>query len=71
MGKALQDGYRQKVFLMTKIDGRDEKTATNQLNESLKRLRTETIDLVQFHEVIRDSDPDWIFRENGAFNRCN
>ena len=67
MGKALQDGYRQKVFLMTKIDGRDEKTATDQLNESLKRLRTDTIDLVQFHEVIRDSDPDWIFRENGAF----
>ncbi len=68
MGKALQDGYRQKVFLMTKIDGRDEKTATGQLNESLKRLRTDTIDLVQFHEVIRDSDPDWIFRENGASN---
>lgn len=68
MGKALQDGYRQKVFLMTKIDGRDEKTATDQLNESLKRLRTDTIDLVQFHEVIRDSDPDWIFRENGAIN---
>ncbi len=68
MGKALQDGYRQKVFLMTKIDGRDEKTATNQIDESLKRLRTETIDLLQFHEIIRDSDPDWIFRSNGALN---
>ncbi len=68
MGKALQDGYRQKAFLMTKIDGRDEKTATNQINESLKRLRTETIDLLQFHEVIRASDPEWIFRPKGAFN---
>ena len=68
MGKALQDGYRQKVFLMTKIDGRDEKTATDQLNDSLKRLKTDTIDLVQFHEVIRDSDPNWIFRENGSIN---
>jgi uncharacterized protein len=68
MGKALQDGYRQKVFLMTKIDGRDEKTATDQLNDSLKRLKTDTIDLVQFHEVIRDSDPNWIFCENGSIN---
>ena len=71
MGKALQDGYRQKVFLMTKIDGRDEKTATNQIDESLKRLRTEAIDLLQFHEIIRNSDPDWIFRANGASQRCN
>lgn len=66
MGKALRDGYRQKVFLMTKIDGRDKKTAATQINESLKRLQTDTIDLLQFHEVIRMSDPDRIFEVNGA-----
>lgn len=66
MGKALRDGYRQKVFLMTKIDGRDKKTAEKQLDQSLKRLQTGTIDLLQFHEVIRMSDPDRIFAPNGA-----
>src|SRR5437867_2217323 len=50
MGKALRDGYREKVFLMTKIDGRSRKEATRQLNESLKRLKVDTIDLVQHHE---------------------
>ena len=68
MGKALRDGYRQKAFLMTKIDGRDRRTAEEQLHESLKRLRTYTIDLLQFHEVIRPSDPDRIFAPNGAFD---
>ncbi len=48
MGKALRDGYRQKVFLMTKIDGRTGKAATKQLEESLRRLQTDTIDLLQF-----------------------
>ena len=52
MGKALRDGYRQKVFLMTKIDGRTAKAATEQLDESLKRLQTDSIDLLQFHELI-------------------
>jgi predicted aldo/keto reductase-like oxidoreductase len=66
MGKALRDGYRQNVFLMTKIDGRDRKTAANQIDESLRRLRTDRIDLLQFHEVIRMSDPDRIFGSNGA-----
>ena len=66
MGKALQDGYRRKAFLMTKIDGRDKKTAETQLNESLRRLKTDRIDLLQFHEVIRMSDPDRIFAEGGA-----
>lgn len=66
MGKALKDGYRDKVFLMTKIDGRDRTTAENQLNESLKRLQTDRIDLLQFHEVIRMSDPDRIFAPKGA-----
>jgi aryl-alcohol dehydrogenase-like predicted oxidoreductase len=66
MGKALQDGYRQKVFLMTKIDGRTKKAAAEQLNESLKRLQTDVIDLVQHHEILRLEDPDRIFAEGGA-----
>jgi aryl-alcohol dehydrogenase-like predicted oxidoreductase len=67
MGKALRDGYRQKVFLMTKIDGRTGEAATKQLNESLKRLQTDAIDLLQFHELIRLSDPERIFAPHGAY----
>jgi len=66
MGKALRDGYRDKVFLMTKIDGRSKKEATRQLNESLRRLQTDRIDLVQHHEVIRFEDPHRIFDAEGA-----
>jgi uncharacterized protein len=67
MGKALaQQGYRDKVFLMTKLDGRDKEIATSQLDESLKRLKTDHIDLIQHHEVIRYDDPDRIFAEGGA-----
>lgn len=66
MGKVLRDGYRQKAFLMTKIDGRTKNAAIAQLNESLRRLQTDRIDLLQFHEVIRDSDPDRIFAEGGG-----
>lgn len=66
MGKALQDGYRQKVFLMTKIDGRTKESAAQQINESLKRLQTDYVDLMQFHEVIRLEDPDRIFAPGGA-----
>ncbi len=66
MGKALQDGYRQKAFLMTKIDGRDHKTAAQQIDESLKRLQTDHIDLLQFHEIIRMSDPEKILGPGGG-----
>jgi len=66
MGKALRDGYRQKVFLMTKIDGRTKEAAARQIDESLRRLQTEHIDLMQFHEVIRLEDPDRIFATGGA-----
>ena len=66
MGKALRDGRRQRVFLMTKIDGRSELEATRQLDESLRRLRTDCIDLVQHHEMLRFDDADRIFREDGA-----
>ena len=66
MGKALQDGYRQKVFLMTKIDGRSYAEAMRQLDQSLERLRTDCIDLVQHHEILRYDDPHRIFDEEGA-----
>ncbi|MBN9167563.1 MAG: aldo/keto reductase [Myxococcales bacterium] len=66
MGKALADGYRGKAFVMTKIDGRTKRAAAQQLEQSLRRLRTETIDLVQIHEVIRDSDPARCFADGGA-----
>jgi aryl-alcohol dehydrogenase-like predicted oxidoreductase len=66
MGAALGDGYRQRAFLMSKIDGRSRVEATRQLEESLRRLQTDCIDLVQHHEIIRFEDPDRIFDEEGA-----
>jgi aryl-alcohol dehydrogenase-like predicted oxidoreductase len=66
MGKALQDGYREKAFVMTKIDGRSKEEATKQLHESLRRLRVDCIDLVQHHEVLRFEDPHRIFAKGGA-----
>src|ERR1700719_4369244 len=61
MGKALRDGYRQRAFVMTKIDGRTQKAAAQQLEESLRRLQTDRIDLLQFHEIIRMEDPERVF----------
>jgi aryl-alcohol dehydrogenase-like predicted oxidoreductase len=66
MGKALRDGYRSKVFLMTKIDGRSKKEAARQVEESLRRLQTDCIDLVQHHEILRFEDPHRIFDDEGA-----
>jgi predicted aldo/keto reductase-like oxidoreductase len=66
MGKALADGYRERAFLMTKIDGRTKKEAARQLDESLKRLKVDYVDLAQHHEVIRFEDPHRIFDEEGA-----
>jgi aryl-alcohol dehydrogenase-like predicted oxidoreductase len=66
MGKALRDGYRERVFLMTKIDGRSKKEAARQLDESLRRLQTDRIDLVQHHEILRYEDPHRIFDDEGA-----
>jgi len=66
MGKALKDGYRERAFLMTKIDGRTKKDAAKQLDESLERMQTDHIDLVQHHEILRFEDPHRIFDEQGA-----
>jgi predicted aldo/keto reductase-like oxidoreductase len=66
MGKALADGYRQRAFLMTKLDGRTKTAARDQLEQSLRRLKTDVIDLVQIHEVIRASDPARCFAPGGA-----
>jgi predicted aldo/keto reductase-like oxidoreductase len=66
VGKALKDGYRQKAFVMTKLDGRTKDVANQQLDESLKRLGVDHIDLLQHHEVIRFDDPDRIFAPGGS-----
>jgi aryl-alcohol dehydrogenase-like predicted oxidoreductase len=67
MGKALRDGYRHKVFLMSKIDARKKQAAAKQIDESLLRLQVGHVDLMQFHELIRPHEPDVIFGEDGAF----
>jgi aryl-alcohol dehydrogenase-like predicted oxidoreductase len=66
MGRALRDGYRDRVFLMTKIDGRTKDMAARQIEESLRRLQTDRIDLMQHHEIIRLEDPDRVFADGGA-----
>jgi aryl-alcohol dehydrogenase-like predicted oxidoreductase len=66
MGKALSmDGKRQKCFLMTKNCGRDAKTVRQHIEDGLRRLRTDHIDLVQFHEINYDNDPEWIVERGG------
>ena len=65
MGDALRDGYRNKVFLMTKFDGRTRAAAASQIDDSLKRLQTDHIDLMQYHENIRMEDPDRFFADGG------
>lgn len=66
MGKALKDGYRKRVFLMTKYNGRTREMAARQIDESLRRMQVEVIDLIQFHENIRMEDPDRYFAPGGA-----
>src|SRR3954469_7172962 len=67
MGKALAEGGRRdKVFLMTKVCGRTAKEAQSNLEDSLRRLKTDRLDLWQFHEMVYDSDPDWVFEPGGA-----
>src|SRR3954462_2990694 len=69
MGKALSEGGRRdKVFLMTKVCGRTAKDAQSNLEDSLRRLKTDHIDLWQFHEMVYDNDPDWIFADDGAIH---
>lgn len=69
MGKALAEGGRRnKTFLMTKVCGRTAKEAQSNLEDSLRRLRTDRIDLWQFHEIVYDNDPDWVFADDGAFH---
>jgi len=66
LGTALQNGYRDRVFLMTKIDGRTGKSAQAQIDESLQRLKTDHLDLLQFHEIIRPDDPEKVFAPGAA-----
>ncbi|HEY3373918.1 MAG TPA: aldo/keto reductase [Candidatus Aquicultor sp.] len=68
MGKALKGGYRDRAFLMTKVDGRTNEAAREQLDESLRRLQVDHIDLLQIHEVIRRDDPDRVFAPGGAID---
>jgi aryl-alcohol dehydrogenase-like predicted oxidoreductase len=71
MGRALTGGYRDKAFLMTKHHGRDKKTAMEHLEDSLRRLKTDVIDLWQFHEVVYDKDPEMIFAVGGGIEAAD
>jgi predicted aldo/keto reductase-like oxidoreductase len=66
MGKALaMDNRREKVFLMTKNCERDYAGSMKCLDDSLRRLKTDHLDLWQFHECVYDNDPDWVFEKGG------
>jgi len=65
MGEALSGGKRDKVFLMTKNCERDYKGSMKNLDDSLRRLKTDRLDLWQFHEMVYDNDPDWVFEKGG------
>ena len=72
MGQALADGYREKVFLMTKHHGRqDKRVAMRHLEDSLRRLKVDVIDLWQIHEVVYEKDPEMIFAKGGAIEACD
>jgi predicted aldo/keto reductase-like oxidoreductase len=66
MGKALRDGYRNKAFLMTKVDGRTAQSASQQLEQSLQRLQTDHLDLIQMHQLAAMDEPDQVFAPGGA-----
>ena len=66
MGKALRDGYRDKAFLMTKVDGRTAQSASQQLDQSLERLQTDRLDLIQMHQLSEMDEPDQVFAPGGA-----
>jgi predicted aldo/keto reductase-like oxidoreductase len=68
MGKALRDGYRDRAFLMTKIDGRSAQVAAMQLDQSLSRLQTDHLDLIQIHDISRKEDAERIFTNDGAIH---
>ncbi len=68
LGQALKDGYRHKVFVMTKLDARTAKDYDKQLEQSMGRMNTDVVDLVQFHEILRFEDPDRIFADDGAIH---
>ena len=68
MGQALRGGYREKAFLMTKVYARDEKGSMENLEDSLRRLKTDVIDLWQFHEIDEKIDTEMIFAKDGAIH---
>ena len=68
MGEALRGGYRERVFLSTRIDGQTRKAAIAQLDQSLSRLRTDHLDLLMLNEIIRPEDPERVFGPSGAMD---
>lgn len=64
MGRAIHD-RRDRVFLMTKNCERDYEGSLKDLEDSLRRLQTDHLDLWQFHEMVYDNDPDWVFEKGG------